>query len=709
MQRHSWFNKFWMLAFAAFAFVSCEKVDTLDDPDDGDGPIDVESPLAGESTIIGVVYDMEGNPMPGVNVSSGASSGVTNAKGRFQLDGAPEGEHTAVDFELGGYMSTQKIINSTKDTERLIFATMKPLGKVTVIDAADGGAAEHDGMIAEFEPNSFVTESGEPYTGDVDVSITFVPTSTDEFINIFPGDFEGIREDGTISAVESYGFADITITGDGEELKLANGKTATLNYPINTSQQAEAPQSIPLWYYDFDQAAWIEEGAATRTGNMYEGEVSHFTPWNVDIPIPLSTYNGRVVDGDGNPIPNALVEVTIEGRNTWGGTTYADINGNFSGRAIADREIRAVAWHQSIQSQIEILTSAPEAGNTVIPDLVIDTKDLLPGIEAVDFSAIGDITSTFFLDCGTGWAVTSPMENTVTQPNLFVLKTIDGGTTWTTNGLNGVKRRAGNKSTIKFRDENFGVITSSYGVFITQDGGENWELSEGGMWDGNIWRKPLYYETVFGENNSIYIYNPLGSLFSYDMGETWESENNISDEEFQYNVRTHTYGQHIWIFNVNIMNNNTLNEFRIYYSSNKGKSWYEKNVNYPFAMNYISGLPVSSESNPPFFSLDENTHYACAEGKIYKSTDNFSTWEEVSNSAPVGTTALFVLNESHFAIGTKSGGIFTTINAGSTWQQYNNPKGTRIYDLFFCDINNGIATGGEGSILQLKKRGWLDL
>lgn len=35
MQRHSWFNKFWMLAFAAFAFVSCEKVDTLDDPDDG--------------------------------------------------------------------------------------------------------------------------------------------------------------------------------------------------------------------------------------------------------------------------------------------------------------------------------------------------------------------------------------------------------------------------------------------------------------------------------------------------------------------------------------------------------------------------------------------------------------------------------------------------------------------------------------------------
>lgn len=36
------------------------------------------------------------------------------------------------------------------------------------------------------------------------------------------------------------------------------------------------------------------------------------------------------------------------------------------------------------------------------------------------------------------------------------------------------------------------------------------------------------------------------------MGETWDSKIDISDQEYKYNVRTHTYGENIWIFKIAI-------------------------------------------------------------------------------------------------------------------------------------------------------------
>jgi len=40
---------------------------------------------------------------------------------------------------------------------------------------------------------------------------------------------------------------------------------------------------------------WKEEGVATKSGDVYSGEVAHFTDWNCDVPVTTGTVKGRVV------------------------------------------------------------------------------------------------------------------------------------------------------------------------------------------------------------------------------------------------------------------------------------------------------------------------------------------------------------------------------------------------------------------------------
>ena len=93
----------------------------------------------------------------------------------------------------------------------------------------------------------------------------------------------------------SYGMMAVElIDASGSKVQLAEGKLATLSFPIPEAARASAPQEIPLWHFS-EAGVWVEEGFAERRGNMYVGEVSHFTFWNCDIPTQAIELCGRVV------------------------------------------------------------------------------------------------------------------------------------------------------------------------------------------------------------------------------------------------------------------------------------------------------------------------------------------------------------------------------------------------------------------------------
>ena len=95
----------------------------------------------------------------------------------------------------------------------------------------------------------------------------------------------------------------------GEKLQIKTGSTSKLIMPIPASLQASAPATIPLWYVDEQTGIWKEEGAATRNGNLYSGDVKHYTFWNCDFAFPAVPVSFTIKNAAGYPVVHAFVKI----------------------------------------------------------------------------------------------------------------------------------------------------------------------------------------------------------------------------------------------------------------------------------------------------------------------------------------------------------------------------------------------------------------
>ena len=92
-----------------------------------------------------------------------------------------------------------------------------------------------------------------------------------------------------LSAMETYGMLSVNLFSPaGEQLNINPDFPATLTFPVDVSTP-NAPTEIPLWYFDEAVGYWKEQGIATKVGNQYIAEVTHFTWWNCDLPLDYVT------------------------------------------------------------------------------------------------------------------------------------------------------------------------------------------------------------------------------------------------------------------------------------------------------------------------------------------------------------------------------------------------------------------------------------
>lgn len=129
------------------------------------------------------------------------------------------------------------------------------------------------------------------------------------------------------------------IGASGEALQIASGKKATLTMPLPAAAQASAPATIPLWHFNESKGLWEEEGTATKTGNTYVGEVSHFSFWNCDLPAVYVQVDVTLVDANNHPIPNAYVRISRAANPFSAGWGMTDSSGFVSGAVPANENL----------------------------------------------------------------------------------------------------------------------------------------------------------------------------------------------------------------------------------------------------------------------------------------------------------------------------------------------------------------------------------
>ena len=166
----------------------------------------------------------------------------------------------------------------------------------------------------QFFPNG-ITRDDQPYDGQVFLRSYHLAKDDEQLFSKLPGDLIGIC-DGNDTGVdkasdplqlETYGMIYAVLEDEfGNELQPDPNATALLTIDIPEQYLTVAPAEIPLWFFDENSGVWVEEGTAVRNGNSYQGSVTHFSWWNIDVPLgDLLTICVNITDeATGEPLSN---------------------------------------------------------------------------------------------------------------------------------------------------------------------------------------------------------------------------------------------------------------------------------------------------------------------------------------------------------------------------------------------------------------------
>lgn len=326
--------------------------------DDDDANSNTTPPPGATGTISGVVSNLGGSVLSGASVWVGSGTPVqTNEQGYFVLSSVATG-NTVVAFVADGYMPTYRNVTVLANQTTHLPEVGLALIQEGTIAAASGGTLDAGVAEVTFPANAFVTENGTAYNGDVTVEMAAMQPQMEGFYAAFPGEFEGVRNDGTTVPFVSFGFMDVNLMNADKSapVRLAPGVTAELRMEIYNTAKATPPATIPMWYYDPATGRWIEDGSATRDGSVYVTDVDHFTTWNWDMPVEtICNIQGSVVDLDGDPVADARVF----SRGAQSGImdeVYTNAAGVFSVRGLVNEEFHVWAMKGSYASPTSTVT-----------------------------------------------------------------------------------------------------------------------------------------------------------------------------------------------------------------------------------------------------------------------------------------------------------------------------------------------------------------
>ena len=277
------------------------------------------------SSITGTISDFNNVGILGATVSIGDQTAMTDANGAYRIDAVNADNRVIVNVTHPDYLSNSRIITVEDRDVSLDIKLGAPQASHTFLSST-GAVVSHDGAMVELPANGYVDGNGTAYNGNINVMMHYYPITTHSGRAAFPGTFEGIDGNETFP-IQSFGFMNVELHGSqGEILNLAPGSTATLTFPRDFIL-ADAPSSIPLWYYDADLGYWVQEGKAIQTRyNAYSGIVSHFTAWNLDAKGLQARLNGCVEDANGTRIEDAKIHFSSE---NWDSRVVpTDANGN---------------------------------------------------------------------------------------------------------------------------------------------------------------------------------------------------------------------------------------------------------------------------------------------------------------------------------------------------------------------------------------------
>ena len=328
---HSLTFVFMALLMMLMTFASCSKLQDLlnegDDDDDDDGGINPPELVEGrmeDIALSGIVRDASGTPIEGVSIVSGSSAATTNTDGFFEFDQIQVvsvlNDRSVVRFSKEGYFDVVRSMDADDDAadgaswevvmcrkENNDFTSIKTYSSSSSDQTLQAGEMKIDMPQDGYK----VDGTGAGYAGKVKSEMVYLDPNNERFSEMMPGgDLAAVRSDNSSAQLVSYGMTDLNMYAEnGDKLQLKDGCKAKLTFPVPAGMGENPPASIPLWSFNEQTGLWEEEGSAALQGNVYVGEVAHFSWVNLDYPEDQGTVYGYVKDDTGKILPGVRLNI----------------------------------------------------------------------------------------------------------------------------------------------------------------------------------------------------------------------------------------------------------------------------------------------------------------------------------------------------------------------------------------------------------------
>jgi len=352
--------------FAAAVFISCKK-SNIDVPFINGNPPDLTTQV--KSSVSGFVTDENDQAVNLGTVQVGTVTTTTDKYGYFEVHNVDVVKNAAVvTVSKTGYFKGIKTYIAAEGKVAFFRIKLIPKTIAGTVNGGTGGAVTLvNGLSITLPANAVVNAAGAAYTGTLNVAAYWINPTSADLPNIMPGDLRGLNTSGNLQLLTTYGMTAVELTGSGGEvLQIAAGKKATLSLPIPASLSSSAPVTIPLWYFDEAKGLWKQEGAATKTGNNYVGEVSHFSFWNCDAPATYVQFNCTLVDQNARPLPYAFVKITTVSNPANTGSGFTDTAGYVAGLVPNNTQLKMEVFSDASCTATPIYTQIFTTTNTNI-------------------------------------------------------------------------------------------------------------------------------------------------------------------------------------------------------------------------------------------------------------------------------------------------------------------------------------------------------
>ncbi len=205
--------------------------------------------------------------------------------------------------------------------------------------------------------------------------------------------------------------------------------------------------------------------------------------------------------------------------------------------------------------------------------------------------------------------------------------------------------------------------SASEGLFKSTDSGVSWV---------NIFHIEFTEITKVIANSQGHLFAIAGSSGGYrstDHGNTWRHFlDGMSIRSFHIDTNDIIYSGVLW--------------GGLYKSGDNGNSWKK------IAFNDTSIYSIQINSSHSIF--------VCAEGTIYKSTNNAESWILANNGIYSAQGTMLYLNKNNVLFASNVFGVYKSTNEGNSWTNVSNEIGEQLVYAFVESSNGNIFAGGDG-------------